>query len=307
MKKIAISIGDINGVGPHIALLEHNNIVNICHPIYCVHQEILQNACEILHIDLPKNMEFSPPSARVIPISPGKLEAKSGQYSYASFLEACSLAQTKQVHSICTLPIHKKAWHLANIVEVGHTDVLSKLFKKKAIMMLGCKEMFIALFSDHIPLKDVSAKISFRELTDFLVQLYKCVKMNKTLVLGVNPHCGDDGVMGSEDSIIDNAIKLANEIIAKEVFVGPFPPDTAFSPKNREKYHFFVSMYHDVGLAVLKALYFYESINVTLNIPILRTSVDHGVAYDIAYKNRPNTQSYLNAISMGVQHGIFNE
>lgn len=304
MKKIAISIGDVNGVGIHIALKEHSNIKKICHPIYCSHQEIFENACDILKFPMPKDMDFCPLDEDVIEILPSHTTAKSGRYSYESFIKACDLADEKKVDALCTLPINKKAWNLANISEIGHTEVLAKRYNRDTIMMLGCEKMFVALFTDHIPLKSVSSHIVSEKLTDFLITLYKNFPLKKALVLGVNPHCGDGGIIGKEDEKISTAIENANKIIKKEIFIGPIPPDTAFSPTNREKYHFFVSMYHDVGLAPLKALYFYESVNITLNIPIFRISVDHGVAYDIAYKSQPNTQSYINAMSLASKNGI---
>lgn len=307
MKKVAVSIGDINGVGIHIALKEHSNIKKICHPIYCSHQEIFENACDILKFPMPKDMKFCPLDEDIIEILPSHTTAESGRYSYESFIKACDLADEKKVSAICTLPINKKAWNLANISEIGHTEVLAKRYKTDTIMMLGCEKMFVALFTDHIPLKSVSSHIISEKLSEFLITLYKNFPLKKALVLGVNPHCGDGGVIGNEDEQISIAIENANNVIKKEIFIGPIPPDTAFSPINREKYDFFVSMYHDVGLAPLKALYFYESVNITLNIPIFRISVDHGVAYDIAYKSQPNTQSYLNAMNLASKNGILYE
>lgn len=301
MKKVAISIGDLNGIGPHIVLLEHHRIRKFCDPIYCVHKEILENVARILKISIPENLEVSPPLTPIVEIKPGKITSESGRYSYESFLHACNLAINKEVYSITTLPIHKKAWNLAGINEAGHTQVLSKMFKTQAIMVLGCEQMFIALFSDHIPLKEVSDKIKQKNLIFFLKKLHECVKISKVLVLGINPHCGDDGVIGREDEEIKKAIRKVNSSLGKEIFIGPIPADSAFSPSNRKKYQFFVSMYHDVGLAVLKALFFEESINITFNIPILRTSVDHGTAYDIAYKKRPNTKSYINAVKFAIK------
>ncbi|PAF44770.1 4-hydroxythreonine-4-phosphate dehydrogenase [Helicobacter sp. 11S02596-1] len=307
MKKIAISIGDINGVGPQLALSQHETIKNLCEPIYCAHPQLLQNACELLGIVMPNDMVFVLPNAPVPPIRAGEICPESGRYSYKSFLQACTLADKGEVAGICTLPIHKKAWQLGGITAIGHTEVLANRYEKKAIMMLGCKEMFVALFSDHIALKNVNATIKFKPLCDFLIQFYQCVKMKKALVLGLNPHCGDGGLIGDEDTIIAQAIIEANKQLGGEIFIGPIPPDTAFSPQNRQEYRFFISMYHDVGLAPLKALYFYESINITLNIPILRTSVDHGVAFNIAYKTQPNPQSYLNAIDLAAQYGSVDE
>ena len=162
--------------------------------------------------------------------------------------------------------------------------------------MLGCKEMFVALFSDHIPLKDVPSKIDFEGLSAFLERFYRSFGFDKALVLGLNPHAGDGGVLGNEEFIINEAINHTNKKLQKDVFFGAISPDVAFNKANREKYKVFVAMYHDQGLIPLKALYFEESINVTLGLPILRASVDHGVAFDIAYKNKASTKSYLNAL-----------
>jgi len=164
-------------------------------------------------------------------------------------------------------------------------------------MMLGCKKMFVGLFTEHIPLRKVAKKINEKDLTKFLIDYYNNVKSDNIGVLGLNPHASDNGVLGNEEVEIFKAIKNANTILEKKVFKGPLVPDIAFSPMSRKNYTYFVAMYHDQGLAPLKALYFDESINVSLNLPIIRTSVDHGTAFNIAYKNEKlNTKSYINAI-----------
>ena len=168
-------------------------------------------------------------------------------------------------------------------------------------MMLGCEKMFVALFTEHIALKKVAKKIQESDLADFLLDFYKNVKSENIAVLGLNPHASDNGVLGDEEVEIFKAIKKANKHLDKNVFKGPLVPDTAFSPLSRKNFTYFVAMYHDQGLAPLKALYFDESINVSLNLPIIRTSVDHGTAFNIAYKNENiNTESYLNAIKEAV-------
>jgi 4-hydroxythreonine-4-phosphate dehydrogenase len=194
------------------------------------------------------------------------------------------------------MPIHKEAWMLAGLEYKGHTDLLRKYFNKEAIMMLGCNKMFVALFSEHIPLKDVAKNIKYKKLKQFFLDLNKSIPNEKIAVLGLNPHAGDNGVLGNEETIINKAIKSANKKIGFEQFAGTLVPDIAFTPHIREKYKYFVAMYHDQGLAPLKALYFDESINVSLNLPIIRTSVDHGTAFDIAYKGEAKTLSYINAI-----------
>ena len=118
-------------------------------------------------------------------------------------------------------------------------------------------------------------------------------------VLGLNPHAGDGGVLGDEEiKEIAPAIDEVNKLLKKEIFYGPLVPDTAFCQRTGR----FIAMYHDQGLAPLKALYFDESINVSLNLPVLRTSVDHGTAFDIAYKGIADTKSYINAIKYILNH-----
>ncbi|TLD81580.1 4-hydroxythreonine-4-phosphate dehydrogenase [Helicobacter sp. MIT 05-5293] len=313
MSKIAISIGDINGVGIEIALRAHKDIAQWCEPIYCVHSEILESALALLGKEevfdsVLRSMCFSPPAVGFLEnlrIQAGEISALSGAYSYESFMQAVRLAQDSQCDAIVTLPIHKKAWQLGGVPYVGHTEALGAYFGVHSIMMLGCESMFVALFSDHIALKEVSPLVKDSDVRDFLVCFARSVCLNEPCcVLGLNPHCGDGGLMGNEDEEICRAIKEANKILKKDLFFGAYPPDSAFSPLNRERFRYFVSMYHDVGLAPLKALYFEESINVSLNLPILRTSVDHGVAYDKAYKNDASLSltSYFNAVKYALKH-----
>ncbi len=169
-------------------------------------------------------------------------------------------------------------------------------------MMLGCKKLFVALFTEHVPLKKVAKAINEKDLTKFLLDFYKSVNSNQIGVLALNPHASDNGVLGNEEVEIFKAIKNANKKLQKDIFKGPLVPDTAFSPASRKNLKYFVAMYHDQGLAPLKALYFDQSINVSLNLPIIRTSVDHGTAFDIAYKqNRElNCKSYINAVKEAI-------
>ena len=168
-------------------------------------------------------------------------------------------------------------------------------------MMLGSPKMYVALFTEHIPLKEVAKSINEKNLTRFLIDFYRTAKPNKIVgVLGLNPHAGDEGVLGNEEAIIQKAINKAHTEIGREVFSVPLVPDVAFTPRIRENYTHYVAMYHDQGLAPLKALYFDEGINVSLNLPILRTSVDHGTAFDIAYKGKANNLSYINAIKSAI-------
>lgn len=298
--KIAVSIGDLNGIGIEIALKAHAQISKICKPIYCINKQMLEASCKELKVDIPKDFKTFNTKGE-FNIKPGLVSKKSGKYSYDSFMDAIKLGDKKEVDAICTLPINKEAWNKAKISYKGHTEVLRDYFGKNAIMMLGCKKMFVGLFTEHIPLKKVPKKITEDDLTIFLVDFQKSVKSNKIGVLGLNPHASDNGVLGDEEIQIFKAIKNANKILDKKIFTGPLVPDIAFSPMSRKNYTYFVAMYHDQGLGPLKALYFDESINVSLNLPIIRTSVDHGTAFNIAYKNeKVNLKSYINAIKEAI-------
>ncbi len=299
--KIAVSIGDLNGVGIEIALKSHEKISQICNPIYIVSKSMLKRASEILKTKIPigfKTVEVG----EDFEITPSHISDKSGRYSYESFIKAVDLAKEKKVDAVCTLPINKEAWAKAGIGYKGHTDALKDIFKKEAIMMIGCDRLFTALFTHHIPLKDVPSKIESGKLSSFLRDLYKEIKEEKIGVLGLNPHAGDGGILGDEEEKIKEAINIANEKLLEEVFVGPLVPDTAFTPHMREHIKYFVCMYHDQGLVAVKSLFFEESINVSLNLPIIRTSVDHGTAYDKAYKHSfVSNISYINAVKEAVR------
>jgi len=309
MKRIAISIGDLNGIGIQLALENHETISRLVEPLYCIDQAMLQQAAKRLNLPIPDGFQTVEDIAPHFTIEPGQVSKASGAYAYASFVKAVELAKAKEVDAITTLPIHKKAWELAGVKYKGHTDALRNFFDAEAIMMLGCPKMYVALYTEHIPLKEVAKSINEADLTRFLIDFYRTAKPTSTVaVLGLNPHAGDDGVLGDEEIIIQKAIDNANSTLRQaqgtctvaepvEAYTSPMVPDVAFTPNVRKHYTHYVAMYHDQGLAPLKALYFDEGINVSLNLPILRTSVDHGTAFDIAYQGRGvNGLSYLNAI-----------
>ena len=304
-KKVAISIGDLNGIGIQLALENHDAVSKIISPVYCIDNEMLKQAANKLELTIPNDFQTIENIAPTFEIEAGTVTKESGAYAYASFVKTVELAREKKVDAICTLPIHKKAWELAGVKYKGHTDALRDFFDAEAIMMLGCEKMYVALFTEHIPLKEVAQSINEKDLTRFLLDFYTTAKPTSTVgVLGLNPHAGDDGVLGDEEKIIQKAIDNATAILKpslltphSSLFTAPMVPDVAFTPNVRKNYRHYIAMYHDQGLAPLKALYFDEGINVSLNLPILRTSVDHGTAFDIAYKGmKLNHLSYMNAI-----------
>ena len=308
MKRIAISIGDLNGIGIQLALENHETISRLVEPIYCIDKTMLTQAATKLNLPIPDNFQTVEDIAPHFTIEPGQVSKASGAYAYASFVKAVELAKDKKVDAVTTLPIHKKAWELAGVKYKGHTDALRDFFNAEAIMMLGCPKMYVALYTEHIPIKEVAKNINEADLTRFLIDFYRTAKPTSTVaVLGLNPHAGDDGVLGDEETIIQKAINNATDhlkninpklfTLHSSLFTAPMVPDVAFTPNVRKHYTHYVAMYHDQGLAPLKALYFDEGINVSLNLPILRTSVDHGTAFDIAYQGREvNGLSYLNAV-----------
>ena len=304
LKKIAISIGDLNGIGIQLALENHDTIKKIIDPIYCIDQTMLQKVSNLLGIPIPSDFTTVKKVAKAFEIQPAQVTKESGLYSFASFLKAVELSKQLEVEGIMTLPIHKKAWELAGVSFKGHTDALREFFFAPAIMMLGCPKMYVALYTEHIPLHQVAKEVKdVEKLSNFLIDFYENIsedlRENEQIgLLGLNPHAGDNGVLGDEENQINLAREIAHKQIGKVLFTTPLVPDVAFTPKSRRNYRYFVAMYHDQGLAPLKALYFDEGINVSLNLPIKRSSVDHGTAFDIAYKNLElNNLSYLNAIN----------
>jgi len=296
-KTIAISVGDINGIGIQLCLENHKKISKLCKPIYCINKKILKQASKLLKLKVPKNFNIVQ-SEDNLNIKPGCVTRNAGLLSYNSFLTAITLVEDGYAHAVCTMPINKESWNKAGISFVGHTDMLRDIFQKDAIMMLGCEDMYVALFTEHIALKKVASSITYDKLYKFLNDFYNSEKPSKVAVLGLNPHAGDNGVLGNEEKIINKVIKNINKDIGEDIFDGSKVPDIIFSPNSRKNYKYFIAMYHDQGLAPLKALYFDKSINVSLNLPIIRTSVDHGTAFDIAYMKNNNLSnlSYINAI-----------
>ncbi len=297
---IAVSVGDLNGVGIEIALKAHDEISKLCSPLYCINSALLNRAAKLLKKEVPNDFKLYEVHGE-FEINAGVVNADSGRYSYDSFISAIKLCEEKKADALVTMPIHKEAWMMAGLEYKGHTDLLRQHFNKDAIMMLGCPEMFVALFTEHMPLKEVASSIQYKKLKQFFLDLHNSIPQKQIAVLGLNPHAGDNGVLGNEELRITKAIKSANKKIGFEQFVGPVVPDIAFTPHFRKNYNYFVAMYHDQGLAPLKALHFDESVNISLNLPIIRTSVDHGTAFDIAYKGEAKTLSYINAIKSAIE------
>ena len=299
-KTVAISIGDLNGIGFQIALAAHKSTAKLVKPLYCVSSENAKEAAKLLKTALPSDFNCIG-TEQYVTINPGQVDARAGKASFDSFVQAVDLCVSKQADAMVTLPITKAAWKEARLPYKGHTTYLKERFGG-GIMMLGCPQRYVLLYTEHIPLINVVPAIKFEALRDFLVDAKKYCPFGPIGVLGVNPHNGDHGAIGSEDDIVRKAVIAANDIVGSPFFEGPVVADAAFSPNYLKHYKVVVALYHDQGLAPLKALYFEESINITLGLPIVRTSVDHGTGYDIAYRDqKPSIKSYQNAIEIAVK------
>ena len=182
--KLAISIGDINGIGLEIALRSHENIKKICEPIYCINETMLNWGAALLGLDIPKDFTCKE-CGNIFEIHEGVSTKEAGELSYVSFCTAVKLAKKGKVNGIVTLPINKESWEKAGVPFIGHTDALSD----KAIMMLGCDKLFTILYTHHIPLKDVSQTIKVKKLTKFLLTLNNSLHVKTIGVFRTKPSC----------------------------------------------------------------------------------------------------------------------
>lgn len=236
---------------------------------------------------------------------PGKPSDKTGRASVIYLKKATEDILAKKINALITLPISKKHVMAAGFKFPGHTDYLAYVSGvKEYLMMLMCKRMKVALATAHIPLKDVPEAIRKTDLRGAIRLLYKELKEKFLIdnpsiaVLGLNPHAGDGGNIGREEiDIIEPAVKLLKkEGIDVE---GPLPPDTAFT--DLSKFDAFFAMYHDQGLIPLKMSCFKKAVNITLGLPFIRTSPDHGTAFDIAGKNVADASSFIEAVKLAVE------
>jgi len=295
-KIINISVGDFNGISPQMILQNHEQIAKICQPVYHCPPKMMEQACRLLRVSVPKRLEFIKTEFS-FQIEPGKIKAESGLFSFQSFLSAFSSSLKNPDQPLVTLPIHKKAWQMGGVPFVGHTDFFRKTMKKDVLMMMGWDGFFVVLYTDHIPLNQVPKKMQRELLVPFFQQFYALVAPEKVGVLGLNPHAGEEGLMGKEEEQIQQAVEQLNSEIGKKIFTGPWGADSYFIKNNHHFASYTVAMYHDQGLIPVKALGFEKSIQISLHLPFVRTSPDHGPALGLAYQNLPlQTQSYAHAV-----------
>ncbi len=316
MKKIILTLGEPAGIGPDLGVLLSKtsldrNIVVIADP------ELIRNSAlklrQKVNINTLDNIDDKTISGKgcinVLPEIlqvknvPGKLNPKNSKYVIETIRKAAQFCINGEAKAMITGPISKSVLNKGGYKISGHTEFLADICKSESVMMLMNRQMKVALHTTHLPLSKVHNYVTKKSLiktikiihTD-LKKKFK-IKYPKILVTGLNPHAGEDGILGKEDeNIIKPTVKkFQNENIHIE---GPVPADTAFLKKNVQKFDVIVTMYHDQGLPVIKFNDFKKTVNVTLGLPITRVSVDHGTALDLVGTGMIDISSFKEAIKV---------
>ncbi|MEO1528280.1 MAG: 4-hydroxythreonine-4-phosphate dehydrogenase PdxA [Planctomycetota bacterium] len=329
--RLAITVGDVAGVGPEVALKAamEPEITHRCQPILVGPANAIGEIASRLKLSLPPMIDASAAIEGLGPtremaglvdvgpvaldtLVPGTFSSQTGRASFDAVDWAIRETMAGRFDAIVTGPIQKEAWHEAGTGYLGHTELLAdRTATPDVSMMLTGPEVSSVLCTIHLPLADAIEALTI-ELIERAIRLGGAAmetrhgRAPRITVLGLNPHAGESGLLsrGEEDALIVPAIervrqsKYAND--RGWQIVGPVPPDTAFTPAMRRQTDVHVCMYHDQGLIPLKALSFDDAVNVTLGLPIVRTSVDHGTALDLAWQGVANHSSMRAAIEMAI-------
>ena len=284
--RIGITVGDPAGIGPEISIkaAADPKVLDLCEPVlYGPHD--------------PKALQ---------PFTPGQVSAEAGRAAYDAIVMAVEHARAGRIDAIATAPINKEAFALAGIPFKGHTDLLAMLTKSgPAVMMFYAEQLRVVLATVHVALRDVPSLLT-RELADFVIDITARelprfgYPRPRIAVAGLNPHAGEHGVIGSEDdAVLRPAVEAAR---GRGLDVsGPLPADTVFGRAARGDFDVVIACYHDQGLIPVKLLAFGRAVNVTLGLPIIRTSVDHGTAFDIAGRGVADHSSLVEAIGLAAR------
>ena len=314
---IGFSCGDINGIGIEliIKVLSDNRILDICTPVVFGNNKAINFYRKFLP-DLNINFSIIKDSTKVshkqvnlyncweeeVAITPGEMNEIGGKYAIASLSVAVAALKAGKIDGLVTAPIHKKNIQSASFNYTGHTPYLKDLFEVKDVAMLMIAEnMRVGLLTEHLPVKDVAQFISKEKIISKLQIINQslrrdfCIVKPKIAILGLNPHAGDEGLIGKEEiEIIKPAIKEAN---LKNIFCfGPYSADAFFARGQYEKFDAVLALYHDQGLIPFKSLSLGEGVNFTAGLKAVRTSPDHGPAFDIAGKGIADETSTRQAL-----------
>jgi 4-hydroxythreonine-4-phosphate dehydrogenase len=275
--RVAITCGDPAGIGPEIArkAADDPGVRSVCEPIV-----------------------YGPPAGSRF--TPGELSAEAGKAAYDTLCAAVKDAQAGVVAAVATAPVNKLAFARAGLPWKGHTDLLAYLTgSSRVAMMFWSEPLKVVLATIHIPLASVPTALT-RELLDEIIDLSSRelprfgIAQPRLAVAGLNPHAGEDGLLGHEElEVLGPASEAAQKRGLR--IDGPFPGDTVFGRAVRGEFDAVIACYHDQGLIPVKLLAFGRAVNVTLGLPIIRTSVDHGTAFDIAGKNVADPSSMIEA------------
>ncbi len=320
---IGITIGDLNGIGAEtiIKSLSDNRLLKIMTPVVYGSTKVLSYYRKVMGLEPfnhhPVNNNFEVHTKKInvkncwqetVEIKPGEITHEGGNYAFMALEEATQDLKDGKIQAIVTAPINKKNIQSDNFNFVGHTEYLNDKFNddnKECLMLLVSDQLKVGVVTSHIPIMEVRNNISQEKIVDKIQLLHQSLKKDfgvikpKIAVLGLNPHAGEEGLIGSEEQEI---IIPALEDCKKQgkLIFGPFPADGFFGKMEHQKYDAVLAMYHDQGLIPFKTLAFDEGVNYTAGLPIIRTSPDHGTAYGIAGKNKASGESMTQAIFQAV-------
>jgi len=314
MKKIAITMGDPGGIGPEIVMkaVASPRVWDRIIPVVIGSEKVFTEAAKIAGVKVDLISPFDPELSELagnkvffIPIDGpnkfqrGKATKEGGDASVKCIRTAVRLCLDKKVDAMATAPISKKAISLAGYSWPGHTEMIAELTGSgKVAMMFVGEKLKVILATIHTSLSAVPGMITKERVLDTIhMALRACKMLNisdpRIGVAGLNPHAGEEGLFGDEE------VKEIVPVIEKAM--GPYPPDVIFKSALDDKFDVVIAMYHDQGLIPFKMLYFDTGVNATIGLPIIRTSPDHGTAYDIAWKGSASPASMIEAVLVAEQ------
>lgn len=319
LPKIAVTMGDPAGVGPEVCLrlLQDQAIARLCTPIVFGSAAVLEQAAVQCCLAKPGKVvaglsEADSPCVLDVgaigldDFTTGAVNAATGRAAFTYIEDAINAALSGQIAAVTTAPINKVALHAADIPFPGHTEIFAaKTHAPRYCMLQYSSEVRAVFVTTHVGYAEVPGLLTKAAILDTIelgAQAMRRIRGGdpRIVVLGLNPHAGENGLFGTEEQVaiipaIESARKLGLNV------EGPVPPDTAFLPAKRRETDLFVCMYHDQGHIPLKALCFDEAVNTTLGLPIVRTSVDHGTALDIAGLGQANPNSLFEAVKLALK------
>jgi 4-hydroxythreonine-4-phosphate dehydrogenase len=315
--RIGITLGDYNGVGPEVVIkaLADNRLLNLITPVVYGSGRVISYYKKLMAVEefnytqVRNKGQFAPKSINVIncwddslEINPGKASKESGKSAFIALKQACEELKEGVIDALVTAPIDKQTIHSEEFPFKGHTEYLTQFFgSSESLMFMVSDKLRVGVVTEHIPLKDVATAITKEKIESKLKVMDHSLKKDfnilkpKIAVLGLNPHAGDNGLLGDEEDQIIRPV-IADQKNKGRLVFGPFPADGFFASGTYLKYDGVLAMYHDQGLVPFKSIAFEDGVNFTAGLSIVRTSPDHGTAYGIAGKNQANETSLREAI-----------